>query len=530
MTSTFSSGQKRKRSFSEPLSMAQNRRITESDHVDQIERITPAARGRRRSMEPPDSKKKPRLTPASSSNGSITRRWHRSESPWTHHYQTEIPLSCSSINVITAESDKSEHNQMNDIRLDIWPKAGTADHQKGMGNMKREGGGYSEHIHFEPKAGTRNVPRIRELKKVTADLHHANPSSDSKSIEAVSASLPTLKRTGRKTNLSFYLVISSAIVVLLLLFMPTLVKNLSESFHNVRAANLSYISQFTEKCAASFVALADGDSGDILGKLSHKVFFNAGKNISESKLCVPEQHENLIPVQLDTINEIVTDDGVNSLPIQTVSVLSSDVEVEDTTNRNIEAESNLSDNLSSSELNKLLADENNGVSKLESVGYSEDAFILPLVLETDQTDASVTSDDIPNIPSIDGLTVGIDKSSHQSDSAPVTPTASLTSDSSTPSLITIRDIDSNTDTNITDELVSTTDDRIDSNAHDDTSPIRSEGSIDRGEVEPLHRLNPVKAHSKGKETLQDTDGKGNNPDSTLVQLSNQDYHRLSNRI
>lgn len=530
MSSAFSSSQKRKRSFSEPLSMAQNRRITMTDNVDQIERITPAARVRRRSMEPPDSKKKPRLTPASSSNGSITRRWHRSESPWTHHYQTEIPLSCSSINVMTAESDKPEHNQMNDIRLDIWPKAGTADHQKGMGNVKREGGGYSEHIHFEPKAGTRNVPRIRELKKATVDLHHASSSSDSKSSEAVSASLPTLKRTGRKTNLSFYLVISSAIVVLLLLFMPMLVKNWTESFRN--AANLSYISQFTEKCATSFVDLTDSDSGDILGKLSRKVFFNAGKNISESKLCVPEQHENLIPVQPDTISEIVTDDGVNSLPIHTVSVLSSDVE--DTADRHIETESNLSDNLSSIESNELPADENNGISRIESVEHSEDAVNLPSVLETDQTDASVTSDDISYIPSVDDPTVVIEESSDQIDSVPVTPIESLLSDSSMPSLITNQDIDidSDTDTNVTDKLVNTTDDRVDNNTHGDTSPIRSEGSVntDEVEVEPTPRLNPLRAHSKGKETLQDTDGKGNKSDSILTHTSNQDYYRLPNCI
>ena len=73
----------------------------------------------------------------------------------------------------------------------MWPKAGSADHRKGMATVKREGGGYSDLIHHESKAGTRNAPRIRKLKKATA----VDQPSDNKSSEAEDVLIfsPTLK-------------------------------------------------------------------------------------------------------------------------------------------------------------------------------------------------------------------------------------------------------------------------------------------------------------------------------------------------
>jgi hypothetical protein len=85
----------------------------------------------------------------------------------------------------------------------MWPKAGSADHREGMATAKRESGGYSDHMHHESKAGTHNVPRIRKLKKATTvDQPSDNKSSEA---EAVFISSPTLKRTGRKINITSYL-------------------------------------------------------------------------------------------------------------------------------------------------------------------------------------------------------------------------------------------------------------------------------------------------------------------------------------
>jgi Sad1 / UNC-like C-terminal len=512
MTSTFSSGQKRKRSYSEPLSTARDRRIIETDHVDHIERITPAARVRRRSMEPSDSKKNSRLAPVSSPNTSITRRWHRSESLWTHHYQTEIPLSCSSINVITTESRKSRQNHMDDIRVDMWPKAGSTDHLKGMGNGKREGGGYTDHIHHESKAGTRNVPRIRKLKKATADqLHASSPSpSDNKDSEAVLV-FPTLKMTGRKTYVSFYFVISSAIMVLLLLFMPLLVEDMRNTFGRVRAANLSFIFQSTGKCA-SFAALTDSD--DILGTLSPTVFLSAGKNTSESKWHIPVLHEDLMPTRRGEMREMVTemvaDSDRNSQPIQTDSMLSSDNE--GISYRLAERDRNLQDKLSSLNHIKEFAAESSEVSRLASLGLSKNEFHHPSVTEASQTVSSDGSNDISSTPSVDCLTEGTDKSSYLSVSAPTTSIASLMTDIFTPSTEMNRDIAANTDTNVTDEVVNTTDDTEVDSAHCVMSPNRSGMPSGVGEEEMMPRLKSASARARYTLTLEDADDKGGRSD------------------
>jgi hypothetical protein len=516
MTSTFSSGQKRKRSYSEPLSTARDRRIIETDHVDHIERITPAARVRRRSMEQSDSKKNSRLTPVSSPNTSITRRWHRSESLWTHHYQTEIPLSCSSINVITTESKKSMQNHMNDIRVDMWPKAGSTDHLKGMGNVKREGGGYSDHIHHESKAGTRNVSRIRKLKRATADQLYATspPPSDKKDSEAVLLVFsPTLKRTGRKTNVSFYLVISSAIMVLLLLFMPIFVEDLRNTFERVRAANLSFIFQSTGKCA-SFAALTDSD--DILGTLSPTVFLSAGKNISELKWHMPVQHEDLMATRRGEMREVVTemaaDADRNSQPFHTNSMLSSDNEGINC--RLAERDRKSPDNLSTLNHIKEFAAENCEVSRLASLGLSKNEFHhpSPSVLETSRAVSSDGSKDISSTPSVDCLTVGTDKSSYSSVSDPTTSIASLMTGIFTPSTEMNRDIFENTDTNVTDEVANTTDDTEANSAHCVMSPNRSGMPSRVGEEEMMIRLKSARARARNTFALEDTDAKGGRSD------------------
>jgi Sad1 / UNC-like C-terminal len=511
MTSICSSGQKRKRSYSEPLSIARDRRNVEIDHVDHIERITPAARVRRRSMEPSGSKKKSLLTPVSSPNTSINRRWHRSESPWTHHYQTEIPLSCSSINVITTESNKSRQNHMNDVRVDMWPKAGSTDHLKRMGNVKREGGGYSDHIYHESKAGTCNVPRIRKLKKATADQLHPSSPSDIKDSEVALISSPTLKWTGRKTSISFYLVISSVIMVLLLLFMPTLVEDLRNTFRQAGAANLSFIFQFSGKCA-TIAALTDRD--DTLGNLSPKVFFNAGKNISEPKWHTLVQHQDLISTRLgemrEMVREMAADANRNSQPIHADSMLSSDIEGK--IYRLAERDRNLLDNLPSLKPVKVFAVENSEVGRLPSLGLSKNDFYHPSVLETIQTDTSDGSNDISSIPSVDGLAVGVDKSSSLSVSAPVASIASLVSDSFMPSTEVNRDIVANDDTSVTDEVVNSTDNTGVNNVHSGMSSDRSGIPSGVGEEEKLTRLKLVRARVKNTETIQDTDGKGGRSD------------------
>lgn len=495
--------------------MARDRRISESVHVDQIERITPAARVRRRSMEPSDRSKISRLTPVSSPNRSIVRRWHRSESPWTHHYQTEIPLSCSMTNVMTAESNKSRHSQINDVRIDMWPKAGATDHQMGLGNVKREGGGYSDHIRNESKA-KQNAPRVKKLRKATADLLHASSSFDNKNSVAVSACVPTLKKIDRKTNLSFCLVISSVIVLLLLLFIPTLALDLTDSFRKFRAANLSLIFQYADNCAS---VAAPAGSDDILGNLSPEVFSNAEKNYSASKLHVPVQHESLIPSRLDEMKEILGDTGSNSVPVHTVSMPFSDIEV--THDRQAETDRNLPDNLSSSKSIELIKVEDSEVSsRLECLGCSKDEFCLPPVLETKKTVTSDGSVDISNTPSADGLIVDIKRQSDSSASARTTSIASHESDGVKHSTEKNRDIGSNTDPDVSGKNRGR---EVDSD-HGDPSPRRSDSPSDVGLEEAVSRVKSASAHSKNKNknkgALQDTEGKeGRKPDITLFQLS-----------
>ena len=495
--------------------MARDRRITESVHVDQIERITPAARVRRRSMEPSDRSKISRLTPVSSPNRSIVRRWHRSESPWTHHYQTEIPLSCSLTNVMTAESNKSRHSQMNEVRIDMWPKAGATDHQKGLGNVKREGGGYSNHIRDESKA-KQNTPRIKKLRKATADLIHASSSSDNKNSVAVSACVPPLKKIDRKKNLSFCLVISSVVVLLLLLFIPTLALDLTDSFKKIRAANLSFVFQYADNCAS---VAAPAGSDDILGNLSPGVFFDAEKNCSAPKLHVPVQHESLIPSRLDEMKEILGDTGSNSVPVHRVSMPFSDIEV--TRDRQAETDRNLPDNLSSSKSIELIKVENSEVSsRLECLGCSKDEFRLASVLETKKTVTSDGSVDISNTPSADGLTVDIKKPSDSSASAHTSSIASHVSDGVKHPTEKNRDIGSNTDPAVSGKNHGR---EVDSD-HGDPSPPRSDSPSDVGLEEAVSRVKSARAHSKNKNkskgALQDTEGKeGRKPDITLFQLS-----------